>query len=77
MASASAVPQFSHDDLVFVFFSNEHQTVLLVNHQEKCLINGICGTFDIKSNHFGLVIPKKAKKVWKNWIRGQKRVSTV
>ena len=70
MASASdvkdaAVPQFSHDDLVFVFFSNERQTVLLVNNQKKSLINGICGTFDIKSNHLGLVIPKNLKKFGK------------
>ena len=21
------------------------------NHQQKCLINGICGIFDMKSNH--------------------------
>ena len=49
------------------------------NHQQKCLINGICGIFDMKSNHVGKVIPKKAKKVYKNWIRGRlnakKRVS--
>ena len=40
------------------------------NHQQKCLINGICGIFDMKSNHVGKVIPKKPK-VYKNWIRGR------
>ena len=35
--------------------------VLPVNHQQKSLINGILGTFDIKSNHFGPVIPKQLK----------------
>ena len=35
------------------------------NHQQKCLINGICGIFDIKSNHVGKVIPKKPKKFTK------------
>ena len=33
-----------------------------VNHLQKCLINVICGTFDIKSNHFGPVIPKTLEK---------------
>ena len=48
----------------FVFiFSDEHQKVLPVSHQQKCSINGICGTFDIKSNYFGPVIPRKLKKV--------------
>ena len=41
------------------------------NHQQKCLINGICGIFYMKSNHVGKVIPKKPKKVYKNWIRGR------
>ena len=40
------------------------------NHQQKCLINGICGIFDMKSNHVGKVIPK-SQKVYKNWIRGR------
>ena len=30
-------------------------------------MNEICGTFDMKSNNVGPVIPKKLK----NWIRGQ------
>ena len=29
------------------------------NHQQKCLINGICGSSDIKSKYFG---PKKLKR---------------
>ena len=33
----------------------------LVVHQQKCLIIGIRGTFDIKSNHFGPVMPRKLK----------------
>ena len=38
-------------------FSNEHRKALPVNHQQECLlINGISGTFDIKSNHLGPVI---------------------
>ena len=32
------------------------------------LRGGICGAFDIKSNHFRAVIPKTLK-VMKNWIR--------
>ena len=35
------------------------------NHQQKCLINGICGIFDMKSNHVGKVIPKKPKNFTK------------
>ena len=46
-------------------FSKEHQKVSLVNQQQKCLINGICDTFDINSNHFGPVILKQLKKFWK------------
>ena len=30
---------------------NQHQNVKPVNHQQKCLINGICGIFDMKSDH--------------------------
>ena len=59
----AAAPRFSHRDVVFVYFSNEHRKVPPVNHQ-KCSINGICGAFDTKSNHFGPVIPKKLKKVF-------------
>ena len=48
------------------------------NHQQKCLINGICGIFDMKSNHVGKVIPKNQKSL-RNWIKGRlnakKRVS--
>ena len=33
-----------------------------IRYQQKCLINGICGTFDIKSNYFGPVIRKKLKR---------------
>ena len=29
---------------------------------DHLVINGICGTFDIKSNHFDPVIPRKLKK---------------
>ena len=35
------------------------------NHQQKCLINGICGIFDMKSNRVGKVIPKKPKSLQK------------
>ena len=45
----SAAPRFGHIDVVFLSnFSNENQKVPPVNHQQKCLINGICGTFDLK-----------------------------
>ena len=45
-----AVSQFGHSNVVFsLFFSKEHKKVLPINHQKKCLMNGICGTFDIKS----------------------------
>ena len=33
-----------------------------VNHQQKCLINGICNTFRIKSNYFCPVIPRSHAK---------------
>ena len=48
------------------------------NHQQKCLINGICGIFYMKSNHVGEVIPKKPKtftKLDKRAINAKKRVS--
>ena len=32
-----------------------------VNHQQNCLMTGICGIFDVKSNHFGPMIPKNQK----------------
>ena len=41
----------------------------LVNHQQQCLTNEICRTFDKKSNCFGPVIPEKQNKVFNNWIR--------
>ena len=66
----AAAPRFGHGDVAFVYFSNEQQKLPPVNHQRKCLINRICGTFDIKPNYFDPVVPKKAKKVLKNWIRG-------
>ena len=47
------------------------------SHQQKCLINGICGIFDMKSNHVGKMIPKKPKKVYKNWIRGLSNAKNV
>ena len=46
-------------------FSNEHQNVQSVNHPQKYLINGICGSFDMKSNYFGPLILKKLKKMEK------------
>ena len=33
------------------------------NHQQKRLINGICGIFAMKSNHVGEVIPKSLQKL--------------
>ena len=48
------------------------------NHQQKCLINGICSIFGMKSNHVGKVIPKKPKssqKLDKRAIKCKKRVS--
>ena len=54
--------QFSHSHLVFLSISNDkHQNVPPVNHHQKCLINGICGTSDMKSNCFGLVLPEMLK----------------
>ena len=43
-------------------FILERQKLLAVNHQPEYLTNGICGTFDIKSNYFGSLIPEKLKK---------------
>ena len=40
---------FGHSDVVLC---HEHQKLLLLSHQQLCLINGICATFDIKSNYF-------------------------
>ena len=51
-------------------FSNEHRNAPPINHQQRCLINGICGTLDIKSNYFDP--SKRLKKVLKNWVRGDK-----
>ena len=34
----------------------------LVSHQQKCLIKKSCGTFNMKSNYFGPVIPGNLKK---------------
>ena len=48
------------------------------NHQQKCLTNGICGIFDMKSNHVGKVIPKMPKSLQKldnRAIKCKKRVS--
>ena len=65
----AAAPRFGQRDVVFLsIFSNEHQKVLPVNHQQESLINGTFGTFNIKLNHLGPVIPNK--NVLKNWIRG-------
>ena len=46
-----------------LFFTNKHQNVPLVNYQQKCLINSICGILEVKSNYFGPVMPKKLKKL--------------
>ena len=50
-------------------FSNEHQNVPPVNHQQKCLINGICGVFDVKSNYFDSLVP--LKNFLKKFTRGR------
>ena len=54
---------FGQSNVVFFcfIFIKEYQKVPIVNYQQKCLINRIRGTFDIKSNKFGLIIPKKLK----------------
>ena len=58
-------------------FSNEHQNVPPVNHQQKCLINGICGVFDVKSNYFDSLVPLKKilKKFHKRAIKCKNCVS--
>ena len=39
----ATAPRFGHSDVIFLStFSNEHESVLPVNQQQKCLINGIC-----------------------------------
>ena len=53
----------------FDYFTNKHQKVPRVNNQQKCLINGICGTFDIKSHNFGPAIPRNLKR-FEKWVRG-------
>ena len=59
----ATAPRFGHSDIGFLSISsNEHQNIPPVNHQQKCLINGISGTFDIKSNCLGPVIPNKLEK---------------
>ena len=40
----AAAPRFGHSDVFFALFCNEHPKVPPVNHQQICLINGICGT---------------------------------
>ena len=82
-ASASdfkdAVAQrFGHRDVVVIYFTNDHQKLPPVNHQEKCLVNGICGIFDKKSNYFGPVMPEKIKRfenLDERVIKYKKRVS--
>ena len=55
----TTAPRFSQSDVFFLsIFSNEQQQVPPVNHKQKCLIKRICGTFDMKSNYYGPVIPK-------------------
>ena len=43
--------------MFFVYFGSEHQKVSAVNHQQKCNINGIFCTFDMKSKH-------EVKRLW-------------
>ena len=58
----AATPKFTHNDVVCdLFLVNEHENLPPVSHQQKCLTNGFRGTFDMKSNYFGLMIPKKRK----------------
>ena len=38
-------------------FSNKNENVPPVIHQQKCLVNGICGNFDIKSDYIDRLIP--------------------
>ena len=72
----ASAQRFGRSNVFLFLFSNEHQKVPPVNYQQKSLINGIGGTFDIKSNYFGPVIPKKLK-VLKNWIRGPLNLKNV
>ena len=58
--------------------SDAHQNEPLVNHQQKCLINGICCIFFTWSrNYLSPVIPKKLKKVLRNWIEGRLNAKNV
>ena len=74
----AAAPRFGHSDVACcLFLVTNIKKVLPVNHQQKCLINVICGVFLIKSNYFGSMIPKKLKSfenLDKRAIKCEKRV---
>ena len=59
--------------------SDEYQNVPPINHQQKCSVNGICGTSNMKSNDGGPVISKKLSKSFEKLdqraIKCKKRVS--
>ena len=44
--------------VVLSIIGYEHQKILLVNHPQKIFNEGNQWYFDMKSNHFGPVIPK-------------------
>ena len=55
---------------LFVHFSNEHQSVPPVNHQQICLITEFV-VFSREVNILWFKDTKKAKTVSKNWMREQ------
>ena len=69
-ACTNLQPLFGTPGSFLSIFSNEHQNVMPVDHQQACFINGICDTLVMKSNYFGPVIPKKLKKVSKTGQEG-------
>ena len=63
----ASAPQFGHSCVFFCLF------IPPVNHHINCLRNGICGTFELKSNYFGPVMPTKLKKFGKIGEEGNRQ----
>ena len=74
--SKTPSPEIGHSNVIFYLFL---VTNIKTCSSAKCLINGICGIFDMKSNHFGPVLPRKLKKIfeklYKRAIKCKKRDS--
>ena len=56
-------PRFGYSNVVFcLFLVTNIESCHLSIISKKCLISRFCGIFDMRSNYFGPLIPKKLKK---------------